>query len=60
MRVCRKDFDKLELTQSKLYDFFYFVTDEVLVSEASFDKSLQAFKLLLLLNNYFNKIVKLN
>jgi len=40
--------------------FFHFVTDEVLVSEASFDKSLQAFKLLLLLNNYFNKIVKLN
>ena len=59
-RGFRKDFDKLELIRFKSYDFFHFVTDEALVSEAFFDKSLQAFKLLLPLNNYFNKIVKLN
>ena len=49
-----KNFKDLYLIRFKSYDFFHYIDDEELVSDGFFEKSIQLFKLLYPLNNYFN------
>jgi len=53
-----RNFKDLELIQLKSYDFFKYISDDDLVSDTFFENSINDFKLLLPLNNYFNQIIK--
>ena len=53
-----KNFPDLELIQPKSYDFFKMISDEDILANDYFKKSMEAFKVLIPLNKYFNDIVK--
>ena len=53
-----KNFPDLELIQPKSYDFFKMISDEDILTNDYFEKSMEAFRALIPLNKYFNEIVK--
>ena len=53
-----KDFPDIELIQPKSYDFFKKQSDEEILDDDYFDKSLEAFRQFLPLSTYFNEIIK--
>lgn len=61
LKTAPKGFDKtfadLELIQPKSYDFFKEVSDEEIIDDKYFDSCIEEFKILLPVNNYFNKII---
>ena len=52
-----KDFPDIDLIRPKSYDFFKLQSDEDILKTDYFEKSLQAFKILLPLSRYFNGII---
>ncbi len=61
LKTAPKGFDKnfahLELIQPKSYDFFKMISDEEIIADNYFEKSMEAFRVLIPLNHYFNEII---
>ncbi len=52
-----KKFKDMDLIKFQSYDFFRYVSDQELVADNYFDKSMASFRILKTVNDYFNQII---
>ncbi len=53
-----KNFKDLDLIRYQSYDFFKYVSDDELIADDYLKKSMQSFRILKALNDYFNQIIR--
>ncbi|MBN2669825.1 MAG: DUF2461 domain-containing protein [Bacteroidales bacterium] len=56
-RGFNKDFEDIDLIKYQSYDFFKMISDDELISDDYFAQSIESFKILKPLNDYFNQVL---